>query len=41
MRKRSAPPKKSKVVRGYTIKYHADGKTIWSKGKIKGGQPDG
>lgn len=33
--------KPSKVVRGDTIKYHADGKTMWSKGKVKGGNPDG
>lgn len=29
------------VVAGYTIKYHADGKTVWSKGKMLAGQPDG
>ena len=34
-------PKPSKVVGGVTIKYHTDGKTIWSKGKIKNGDPDG
>jgi antitoxin component YwqK of YwqJK toxin-antitoxin module len=26
---------------GETIKYHASGKTIWSMGKIKNGQPEG
>ena len=34
-------PKKSEIVRGFTIKYHASGKTIWSKGKVKDGQPNG
>lgn len=33
--------KKSEVVKGFTIKYHANGKTVWSKGKIKDNQPDG
>lgn len=33
--------KLKKIVRGFTIKYHANGKTIWSKGKIKDGSPDG
>lgn len=35
-------PKKSIVdARGFTIKYHANGKTIWSKGKILDGEPEG
>ncbi len=29
------------VIDGYTIKYHASGKTIWSKGKMAGDTPDG
>lgn len=33
--------KKTEVIRGYTIKYHDNGKTIWSKGKVKSGYPDG
>lgn len=33
--------KKTKVVRGYTIKYHANGKTVFSKGKVKNGKADG
>lgn len=33
--------KRSEIVRGYTIKYHANGKTKWSKGKVKNGKPDG
>jgi len=34
-------PKKSEVIDGFTIKYHADGQTRWSKGKVVDGQPDG
>jgi antitoxin component YwqK of YwqJK toxin-antitoxin module len=34
-------PKKSEIKDGFLIKYHANGKTVWSKGKIKDGQPDG
>jgi antitoxin component YwqK of YwqJK toxin-antitoxin module len=34
-------PKKSEIVRGLTFKYHANGKTIWSKGKIKDAAPEG
>ena len=34
-------PKRSEVIDGYTIKYHANGKTVWSKGRIHGGNPDG
>lgn len=34
-------PKKSEIIDGITIKYHANGKTIWSKGKIVEGQADG
>ena len=26
--------KKQEIVDGVTIKYHANGKTVWSKGKI-------
>lgn len=33
--------KKTEIVRGFSIKYHANGKTMWSKGKIKGGNPHG
>ena len=33
--------KAQKVVDGVTIKYHANGKTIWSKGIIIDGKPDG
>ena len=38
---KSSPQKKSEVIDGYTIKYHASGKTVFSKGKIIDGQPDG
>ncbi|WP_033543246.1 hypothetical protein [Planococcus sp. CAU13] len=33
--------KKLEVIDGYTIKYHAKGNTIWSKGKIIVDQPEG
>ncbi len=33
--------KKSEIINGFTIKYHASGKTVWSKGKMKDGNPDG
>lgn len=33
--------KKQDVIDGYTIKYHANGKTVWSKGKVNDGQPAG
>jgi len=35
------PVKKSEIIDGFTIKYHAIGDTIWSKGKVINGQPDG
>ena len=39
--KRTAKPKKFEIVDGYMIKYHANGTTRWSKGKVVDGQPDG
>jgi antitoxin component YwqK of YwqJK toxin-antitoxin module len=39
--KKSVPVKKSEIIDGYTIKYHANGKTRWSKGKIVNGQTEG
>lgn len=33
--------KKLEVMDGITIKYHANGKTVWSRGRIVQGQPDG
>lgn len=33
--------KKAELLKGYLIKYHANGKTVWSKGKIKVGKPHG
>jgi antitoxin component YwqK of YwqJK toxin-antitoxin module len=33
--------KKSEMEGGYLIKYHANGVTRWSKGKVKNGKPDG
>jgi antitoxin component YwqK of YwqJK toxin-antitoxin module len=34
-------PKKAEIIDGYTIKYHANGVTRWSKGKIVDGKTDG
>lgn len=39
--KKIIPQKKSEIVRGFTIKYHAKGDTIWSKGKMKDGKAEG
>ncbi|MDF2905126.1 MAG: hypothetical protein K0R34_447 [Herbinix sp.] len=33
--------KKLEVIDGYTIKYHANGTTMWSKGKMVDDKPDG
>jgi antitoxin component YwqK of YwqJK toxin-antitoxin module len=33
--------KKSEVIDGYTIKYHANGTAVWSKGKMVNDQPGG
>ncbi len=33
--------KKLEVIDGYTIKYHANGSTIWSKGKMVNDLPEG
>jgi len=41
LQKKTIKPKKSEIVRGFTIKYHANGKTIWSKGKMKDDKPNG
>jgi antitoxin component YwqK of YwqJK toxin-antitoxin module len=41
MSKRTDPVKKSEMVDGITIKYHANGSTIWSKGTIVDGNPEG
>ncbi len=35
------PDKRSEIIDGFTIKYHANGKTIWSKGKVVDGKVDG
>ena len=41
MTKKPVPVKKSEIIDGYTIKYHANGITRWSKGKIVDGKADG
>lgn len=33
----AAAEKKTEIIDGYTIKYHANGKTQWSKGKVEDG----
>jgi len=38
---KSIEPKRSEIIDGNTIKYHANGKTIWSKGKIIDCKPEG
>ncbi len=39
--KKIVPEKKTEVHKDSTTKYHANGKTIWSKGKIVNGKPEG
>src|SRR5690554_4425155 len=34
-------PKKSEIIDGFTIKYHANGVTRWSKGKVEDGSAVG
>ena len=34
-------PKKQTIIDGMTIKYHANGQSIWSKGRINNHQPEG
>lgn len=41
MAKKPVPEKKSEIIDGFTIKYHANGTTIWSKGKMIDGNPEG
>jgi antitoxin component YwqK of YwqJK toxin-antitoxin module len=41
MANKRVPVKESEIIDGYTIKYHANGKTRWSKGKIVEGQAVG
>lgn len=38
---KNVKPKKAEMIDGYMIKYHANGVTRWSKGKVISGQPDG
>ncbi len=35
------PEKKFEIIDGITIKYHANGQTVWSKGRFVDGAPDG
>ncbi|QEN04753.1 hypothetical protein EW093_08550 [Thiospirochaeta perfilievii] len=36
-----APKKKEEIIDGLTIKYHANGETVWSKGRVVKGQAEG
>lgn len=41
MDKKTVPVKRTEVIDGFTIKYHANGQTRWSKGKVVNGQTEG
>lgn len=41
MAKGTVPAKKEEILDGFTIKYHANGLTIWSRGKMVDGNPHG
>ena len=41
MAKKPVPVKRTEIIDGFTIKYHANGQTRWSKGKIVDGQTEG
>jgi antitoxin component YwqK of YwqJK toxin-antitoxin module len=32
---------KTEIIDGYTVKYHANGTTVFAKGKVKEDEPDG
>jgi len=38
---RNVKEKRFEIIDGFLIKYHANNKTIWSKGKMVDGQPHG
>lgn len=41
MIKKAITEKKAELIDGFVIKYHANGKTIWSKGKMVDGKAEG
>ncbi len=41
MTKKPIPEKRTEVIDGFTIKYHANGITRWSRGKIVDGKAEG
>lgn len=41
LKPKGVKPKKSEIIDGYMIKYHANGVTRWSKGKVVNGLSDG
>ena len=38
---KNSKPKNAEIIDGFMVKYHANGITRWSKGKVVDGQPDG
>ena len=38
---KAMPQQKTEVKDGVTYKYHADGTSIFAKGNVRGGKPDG
>ena len=41
MDKKPVSEKKTEIVDGLTVKYHANGKTVWSRGKVVDGKAEG
>lgn len=41
MSDKKRPPKKEEVIDGFTIKYHANGQTRWSKGRVVNSKAEG
>lgn len=41
MTDKKVPVKKEEIIDGFTIKYHANGRTRWSKGKVVDGKAEG
>ncbi|WNB87026.1 hypothetical protein [Cellulomonas sp. ATA003] len=39
--RRSGADKHTEIVDGVTVKYHANGQTVWSRGRVENGQPEG
>lgn len=41
MNKKAVSPRKEEIIDGVTIKYHANGKTVWSRGVVVDGKAHG